>query len=76
MWVCATMKRDAGYLADGGDNYLLSGVSAALTDEILLPRIINSVNVANTTSKNPHCDILPVPLSEKCKLVSIQQETH
>ena len=35
--VCATMERDAGYIQDGGDQRLLSGVSTALTDETLLP---------------------------------------
>ena len=34
--VCATMERDAGYIQDGGDQRLLSGVSTALTDETLL----------------------------------------
>ena len=63
LWVCATMERDAGYIQDGGDQRLLSGVSTASTDETLLPRIINSVHIANTTSRNRHCDISPESLS-------------
>ena len=47
--VCATMARDAGYTEDSGDQRLLSGISTALTDETLLPRIINRVHIANTT---------------------------
>ena len=34
--VCATMERDAGYIQDGGDQRLLSGVSTTLMDETLL----------------------------------------
>ena len=66
--VCATMEHDAGYIQDGGDQRLLSGVSTALTDETLLPRIINSVHIANTTSRNRHCDISPKSLSQKLRI--------
>ena len=58
--VCATVERDLDYIKDGGEYQLLSGISTAL-----LSRIIDSVNIANTTSKNRHCDILPESLSEK-----------
>ena len=61
--VCATMEIDAGYIEDVGDYCLLSSISTALTDKILLPRIIDSVHIANTTSKNRHCDILPESFS-------------
>ena len=50
--VCAIMERDAGYIQDGGDQRLLSGISTALTDETLLPQIVNCVHIANTTSRN------------------------
>ena len=50
--VCATIERDAGYIQDGGDQRLLSGISTALTDETLLPRIVDCVHIANTTSRN------------------------
>ena len=50
--VCATMKRDGGYIQDGGDQQLLSGISTALMDETLLPRIVDCVHIANTTSRN------------------------
>ena len=66
--VCATMERDAGYKADGGDQRLLSGISTALTDETLLPRIIDSIHIANTTSRNRHCNISPESLSEKLQI--------
>ena len=59
------MERDAGYIEDGGDQRLLAGISTALTDETLLPCIINSVHIANTTSRNRHCDISPESLSGK-----------
>ena len=49
--VCATMERDAGYIEDGGDQRLLAGISTALTDEMLLPRIVG-IHIANTTSRN------------------------
>ena len=59
LMVCSTAKRDAGYIEDGGDYELLSGVSTALTKETLLSRIIDCVNIANTTSRNRHYDISP-----------------
>ena len=68
LWVCPTMERDAGYIAVGGNYILLSGVSTALTDETLLPCIIDSVNISNTTSKNQHCNISPKSLSEKLRI--------
>ena len=66
--VCATMERDAGYVADAGDYRLLAGISTALTDETLLPRLIDNVNIANTTSRNRHCDITPESLSDKWRI--------
>ena len=63
--VCATMERDAGYIEDGGDQRLLSGISTVLTDETLLLRIVDYIHIANTTSRNRHCDISPESLSEK-----------
>ena len=66
--VCATMKRDAGYIQDGGDQLLLSGISTALTDETLLPRIVDCVHIANATSRNRHCDISPESLSQKLRI--------
>lgn len=52
MRVCQTLERDAGYIND----YLLSGISSALTDVILLPCISDNVNVnvniTHTTSRN------------------------
>ena len=66
--VCATMERDAGYIQDSGDQRMLSGISTALTDETLLPWIINSVHIANTTSRNRHCDILPESLLQKLQM--------
>ena len=66
--VCATVERDTGYIADGGDYRLSLGISTALKDETLFPRIIDCVNIANTTSKNQHCDISPKSLSEKLRI--------
>ena len=66
--VCATMERDAGYIEDAGDYCLLAGISTALTDETLLPRIIDNVHIANTKSKNRHCDISPESLSQKLRI--------
>ena len=66
--VCATMERDAGYIEDNGDQRLLAGISTALTDETLLPRIVSSVHIANTTSRNRHCDISPESLSAKLRI--------
>ena len=40
-------------------------ISTALTDETLHPRIINGLNITNTTSRNRHCDISPESLAEK-----------
>ena len=62
------MERNAGYIQDGGDQRLLLGVSTVLTDKTLLPRIINSVHIANTTSRNRHCDISPKSLSQKLRI--------
>ena len=50
--VCETINRDTCYIKDSGDYQSLSGISTTLTDKTLLPRIIDSVNIANTTSKN------------------------
>ena len=69
--MCATIEIDAGYITNGGDYRLLSGDLTALTDETLLPRIIDSVNIANTTSKNQHYDNSPNwhnSLSEKLRI--------
>ena len=62
------MERDAGYIQDGGDHQLLSGISTALTDETLLPRIVDCVHIANTMSRNRHCDISPESLSQKLQI--------
>ena len=62
------MERDAGYIEDGGDQRLLAGISTALTDETLLPRIVDCIHIANTTSRNRHCDISPESLSEKLRI--------
>ena len=66
--VCAIMERDASYIQDGGNQRLLSGISTALTDETLLPRIVDCVHIANTTSRNWHCDISPESLSQKLQI--------
>ena len=66
--VCATMERDTGYIQDGGDQRLLSGISTTLTDETLLPRIVDCVHISNTTSRNRHCDISPESLSQKLRI--------
>ena len=50
--VCATMERDTGYIQDIRDQRLLSGISTALTYKTLLPRIVDCVHIANTTSRN------------------------
>ena len=63
--VCVTMERDEGYIQDGGDQQLLSGISTALTDETLLLRIVACVHITNTTSRNRHCDISPPSLYHK-----------
>ena len=65
--VRATMERDTGYIADGGDySRLLVGISSTvLTDETLMPLLIDNINVANTISSNQHCDIIPESLSDK-----------
>ena len=68
LYVCATMEQDAGYIEDGGNQRLLSGISTALTDETLLPRIIDCIHIANTTSRNRHCDISPESLSENLRI--------
>ena len=62
------MERDAGYIEDGGDQRLLSGISTALTDETLLPRIVDCIHIVNTTSRNRHCDISPESLLEKLRI--------
>ena len=62
------MERDTGYIKDGGDQQLLSGISTALTDETLLPRIVDCVYIANTTSRNRHCNISPESLSQKLQI--------
>ena len=62
---CATMEQDIGYIQDDGYQRLLSGISTALTDETLLPRIVDCVDIANTTSRNRHCDISSESLSQK-----------
>ena len=67
--VCATMERNVGYIQDGGDQRLSSGISTALTDETLLPRIVDCVHIANTTSRNRHCNIPPKSLSQKLRIV-------
>ena len=43
------MEQDTGYIEDGGDQCLLSGISTVLIDGTLLLHIINSVHIANTT---------------------------
>ena len=63
--VCATMERDTGYIVDGGDQRLLSGISTSLMNETLLPHIVDYIHIANTTSRNRHCDISPESLSKK-----------
>ena len=62
------MEQDAGYIQDGGDQHLLSGISTTLTDETLPPRIVNCVHIANTTSRNQHCNISPESLSQKLRI--------
>ena len=62
------MERDAGYIEDGGDQRLLAGISTALTDETLLPRIVDCIHIVNTTSRNRHWDISPESLSEKLQI--------
>ena len=62
------MERDACYIQDGGDQRLLSGISIALTDETILPRIVNCVHIVNTTSKNRHCNISPKSLLQNLRI--------
>ena len=66
--VCSHMERDAGYIQDGNDNRYLSGISTALTDETLLPRMISNVNIAKIASKTRHSDISPESLSRKWRI--------
>ena len=66
--VCSHMERDAGYIQDGSDNRYLSGISTALTDETLLPRMISNVNIAKIASKTRHSDISPKSLSRKWRI--------
>ena len=47
---------------------MLSGISTTLKDETLLPQIVDCVNIANTTSKNWHCDISPESLLQKLRI--------
>ena len=70
------MKQDAGYIENGGDQRLLSSISTALMDGALLLRIINSVHIANTTSRNRYCDISHEFLSESYRLDSILLVIH
>ena len=44
--VCTTIERDAGYIEDSGEQCLLPGILSTLTDETLLPRIINRIHIA------------------------------
>ena len=74
--VCETLKRDAGYIQDSGDLQLLSGISTALTDKTLLPRLVSNVHVAKTVSANRHSDISPETLSKKWRIgLSTAQDT-
>ena len=66
--VCATMERDAGFIPYGNVDRLLAGISTALTDETLLPRMIHNVNVAETVSDTRHSDISPETLSRKWRI--------
>ena len=52
--VCATMKRDASYIEDGGDQRLLSGISTVLTDETLLPRIVDCIHIVLVSDNGPN----------------------
>ena len=62
------MKRDAGYIQDGGDQRLLSGTSTTLTNETLLLWIVDCVHIAKATSRNRHCDISAESLSQKLRI--------
>ena len=66
--ICETMERDVGYIEDCGDSRKLAGVSTALTDETLLPRLLDNVHIANTISNNRHSDISPESLSDKWRI--------
>ena len=73
--VCDIEKLDAGLLDSDRDARLVAGVSTALTDETLLPRIVsnvrvayegiesNKINISDTVSANRHSDISPETLS-------------
>ena len=73
--VCDTEELDAGLVDSDGDARLVAGISTALTDETLLPRIVSNVrvahegieskkiNISDTVSANRHSDISPETLS-------------
>ena len=66
--ICETMERDVGYIEDCGDSRKLSGISTALTDETLLPRLLDNVHIANTISNNHHSNISPESLYNKWRI--------
>ena len=53
------MEQNAEYSAEADNYRMLVGISMALSNKTLLPPLIDNVNVANTTSRNHHCDINP-----------------
>ena len=56
------------FINNGGNIRLLAGISTALTDKTLLPRMIDSVYIAETVSKTRHSDISPVTLLSKLRI--------
>ena len=49
--ICEESEEDAGLVNSVGDDALLSAISTGLTDETLLPRLVYSVNVSESTEK-------------------------
>ena len=67
--VCEQHEQDAALIEGiGNDNRFLSGVSTALLDETLLPRLVSEVNTSETASSNRHSDITPESLARKWRI--------
>ena len=79
--VCETEDLDAGLVDLVGDARLVAGISTALTDETLLPRVVSNVNVAHegiesrkinisdtVLENHRHSDISPETLSRHCAI--------
>lgn len=75
LWVCAMMEHNDGFINNGGNMQyppssrdLNSSYYYTTTDKTLLPRMIDSVYIAETVSKTRHSDISPETLLSKLRI--------